>query len=255
MPDPDQRWQDSTRQRAFDIAAEVFEGYERRSRTGRALRWQITRADLLSDLDQFLTADERYRLEARSRPERVEWAFGTGAETDPVRVDLGDGRQLKLSGRADRVDRAEDGRVLVFDYKTGKADRYRALDVDAVGAGTKLQLGLYAQAALAHLGADRAAAYYWFISSDGGFKQHGYDWDQARQQRLVSVVSAITTGIEQGVFSAVPGEWNHYFAAHEGCRYCPFDRVCPRERSEMADAKAADPRLAIRAALNMASSP
>ncbi len=251
VPDPDQSWGDAGRERAFEIAAEVFEDYERRARTGRPLLWQMVSAQLLEDLDRFLAEDDQYRRSTGSSPERVEWAFGPRTGVDPVRLDLPDGRHLLLSGRADRVDRTADGRVVVFDYKTGKAARYKVLDADPVDGGKLLQLGLYAQAGMQHLGADRASAYYWLIRDKPAVRRIGFEWDDARHERFVDVVGTIATGIEQGIFDAVPGEWDHFHASHSGCRYCPFDRICPSGRSEMAEAKADDPLLGLRSALSL----
>lgn len=250
-PDPDQPWSDAERARVHAIAEDVCADYERRARTGRALLWRMDRAELLEDLDRFLTDDSQYRRSARSRPELAEWGFGPDTGVDPVQLELPGGRRLLLSGRADRVDRTADGRVVVFDYKTGKDTAYRDLESDPVSSGKTLQLGMYAQAGLQHLGADEAAAYYWMLRPSPGDSRKGYIWDNTRQERFVDVVGTIATGIERGVFDAVPGEWDAFFASHSGCRHCPFDRVCPGDRGEMAEAKANDSRLAVRAALTM----
>jgi len=250
-PDPDQPWSDVQRERAVAIATAVFDDYEARGRTGRSLLWRQTRKELFEQLERFLDVDEWHRRTRRTRPEQVEWSFGTAdAETEAVQVELPRRGALLLAGRADRVDRAEDGRVVVFDYKSGRAEKYSGMDDDPVLGGTRLQLGLYAEAARQHLGAAEAAAHYWLINANSDPALAGYEWTDDRRQRFLEVLDAIVEGIETGVFAAVPGEWNTFFAAHDGCRYCPFDPLCPRDRSEMAAAKAGDPRLAVRMALS-----
>ncbi|MEZ5262745.1 MAG: PD-(D/E)XK nuclease family protein [Acidimicrobiales bacterium] len=103
-PQPHEPWTDEHRRRLLGIAAEVFDDYEARGRTGRAVHWKLDRTGLLALLDSFLQADDRHRAAHAARPERVELAFGMeGAE--PVTVSLADGRVLAFRGRADRVDR------------------------------------------------------------------------------------------------------------------------------------------------------
>lgn len=249
VPEPDQPWTAEQRGRAQDIALEVFAHYEARGRTGRALHWRLTRTELLAVLASFLNADDAHRAATTAKPERVELPFGLdGAE--PVRIDLPDGRTLSFRGRADRVDRAADGRVIVLDYKTGKGHKYRKIDEgDPVLAGTTLQLGLYAEAARQHLGAERAEAHYWMINEAERYPRHGYAWDEARRRRFIEVIAAIVEGIEGGAFAAVPGEWDSFRSTHEQCAYCAFDAVCPRDRGEMAAQRLADPRLRSRAVL------
>jgi hypothetical protein len=75
---------------------------------------------------------------------------------------------------------------------------------------------------------------------------HGYEWTADRRARLLDVLGAIVDGIEGGMFAAVPGEWSSWRNTNEECTYCAFDRVCPRDRGEHADAKAASAPLRLR---------
>lgn len=246
---PDQAWSAAQRARLAAIAAEVFEDYEERGRTGRLIRWRLQRAQLLDTLEHFLDVDNVHRAQRQARPERVEFPFGTGA-APPVRIVIPNGRVLSFQGWADRVDRAQDGTLLVSDYKTGKADRYQAVvSGDPVQAGQTLQLGLYAEAAQQLLGSERAEAHYWMLSPEGDHLRQGYPWTPERRARFVEVVATIVEGIEAGLFPAAPGQWNNFFNTNETCRHCEFDRLCPHDRSEMAEAKVAAPQLRGRAAL------
>ncbi|MGE0728107.1 MAG: PD-(D/E)XK nuclease family protein [Acidimicrobiia bacterium] len=249
-PQPHEPWTDEHRRRLLGIAAEVFDDYEARGRTGRAVHWKLDRTGLLALLDSFLQADDRHRAAHAARPERVELAFGMeGAE--PVTVSLADGRVLAFRGRADRVDRAADGRVIVSDYKTGKGRKYRTIDRgDPTQAGTTLQLGLYAEAARQHLGATEAEAHYWLVNDALGHPRLGYAWTEERRARFVEVVGAIAEGIEAGLFPAVPGEWDTFRNTYEACAVCEFDALCPRDRGDLAEVKLADPVLAGRAVLH-----
>lgn len=247
-PEPDQPWTAAERARLREIAEEKLDEYERRGRTGRAVHWQLTRADLLALLDGFLDADDEHRATTRAVPEQVELPFGLdGAE--PVTLTLPDGRELRFRGKADRVDRTRSGRMLVSDYKTGKGAKYEKLDEDPVQGGTTLQLGLYAEAARQRLGATEVDAHYWMINDQVAFARRGYPWTDDRRDRFIEVLTAIADGIEGGIFPVVPGEWSNHFRTHDNCRYCEFDDVCVRDRGEQAEAKLAAPQLAARAPL------
>jgi len=249
VPDPHQPWTAQQRQQLRAIAEEVFDEYEQRGRTGRAVHWQLTLQDLFETLDAFLHHDNDHRLVTLSRPSHVELAFGFG-DTAPVTVGLPGGRTLSFRGMIDRVDRSDDGHVLVSDYKTGKGKQYHGLDEgDPVRAGTLLQLGVYAEAAAQHFGAEHIDTHYWMVDPAGGFLRHGYRWTPQHRERLIEVVSTIVEGIDDGVFPMVPGEWDGFRNTHGNCTYCAFDQVCSRDRGEQAAAKVDAPQLKVRTRL------
>lgn len=238
MPEPSQPWTDAHRARVAALAQETFDAYEAQGRTGRPVRWQITREELLILLDDFLDADNRHRRTHRATPVRVELPFGMG-DAPPVVIDLADGRSLRFRGLADRIDRGEDGRTFVTDYKTGKGKEYKGIDEkDPVKEGTTLQLGLYAEAARQLVGADDVDAHYWLVNRAADHARVGYRWTDDRRERLVEILTVIADGIEGGEFATDPGEWNNFRSTNENCGYCPFDSVCDRERGEHAIAKA-----------------
>jgi len=252
VPDPGQAWSPAQRARALEIADEVFADYEARGLTGRALLWRLNRALLAEQLLAFLDDDDAHRSGGGFRPDRTEWSFGTADSTvGPVRLARPDGSELLLTGRVDRIDVAGDGRVAVVDYKSGKTDeRYRKVGTgDPVAGGTLLQLAVYAEAVLQHLGASEAEAWYWHIGPATGPERRGYRWDDGRRRRFVEVVDAIARGIDGGIFPAAPGDWDPFFGTYRQCRRCPFDTVCPSDRGDMAAAKALDPALAVRMVL------
>ena len=245
-PDPDTSWSPADRDRLQAIAAEVFATLEATGRTGRPLVWRLERQRLGLLLEAFLAADDAYRAMSRTRPERVELAFGMDG-APPAVIALRDGREVRLRGKADRVDVTDDGRRAVIDYKTGRGREYDKLDEgDPVRGGAMLQLGVYSEAAAQLLGATHPTASYWMVNEDARFAQAGYRWDDGRRKRFIEVVTAIVDGIEAGVFPAVPGEWDSWRATNHNCVYCDFDPVCPRERGTFSEAKIAAPQLRIR---------
>lgn len=249
-PHPDVAWSPAHHDRLLAIGREVAAEYEEKGLTGRPLRWRLQQEQLSAMLDDFLVADDRHRAVTRSRPVRVELPFGLdGAE--PVSVQLGDGRSILFRGRADRVDVTDDGHHLVSDYKTGKGKGYEELVEDPVRGGTTLQLGLYSEAAIQLMGAPAASGHYWMLRDESVSERHGYAWTAARRDRFVEVVAAIVDGIEAGTFAAEPGGWDSFRRTHSNCAYCDFDRLCPVDRGEHAQAKAASPELQIRRRLSL----
>jgi len=243
-PAPNKPWTRADRARVRELAEDEFIAEEARGTTGRPLTWRRAQADILADLETFLTKDDEHRRSNDVRPARAEMAFGMGQE-EPLTIELPGGRLLTFRGQADRVDAREDGRLVVLDYKTGKGDAYQHLEEDPVQAGQNLQLGIYAEAAKAQLGSDQVEAYYWMISSRGSFKRHGYLWSEDKRSRFLDVTEAIVDGIESGMFAAQPGEYSTFWGTHDGCSFCDFDRICPRDRDDHQRAMADAPELTV----------
>lgn len=238
MPPPSQPWSDAHRARIAELAEATFDEYEKQGRTGRPVRWRITREELLILLGDFLDADNTHRRTQRATPVSVELPFGMG-DAPPVVIELADGRSLRFRGLADRLDRSEDGRTFVTDYKTGKGKEYKGIDRDdPVKEGTTLQLGLYAEAARQLLGAEDVDAHYWLVNQAADHARVGYPWTDDRRDRLVEILTVIADGIEGGEFAADPGEWDGFRGTNDNCAYCDFDSICDRERGEHAVAKA-----------------
>src|SRR5262249_12626075 len=130
--------------------------------------------------------------------------------------------------------------------KTGKMpDQEPKLETgDPVAAGTRLQLPLYAEAASQRFEAERAEAYYWFVSNRGKFRPVGYELTEERRSRFHEVLETIVDGVEAGSFPLNPGPESTFFGSFEQCRRCDFDRVCPVDRLVQADAKAESEKVA-----------
>lgn len=249
-PAPDEPWSQAQRERAQAIAVEVFDDYERHGRTGRPIEWQTQKRDLLALIDDFLTNDDQYRAAFGATPEHFELGFGMRT-AEPLELELDDGRALRFRGLIDRVDRGPRATRRVVDYKTGSGSKYKGLagEDDPTRAGTLLQLGLYAEAVAAELGAGTISSEYLMVDTSAGFARHGYDWTPAHRHRLLDVLTVIADGIEAGVFPTIPGDWQSFRNSYQNCTYCQFDTVCPRDRSEHARDKAGAPELAVRVAL------
>ena len=243
---PDTPWTDDDRQRLRQHGERRFSEYEAAGVTGRPLLWRIEREKILADLDQFLLEDTKLRAELRTVPTAVELGFGMrvgGEAAEAATVELPDGRSIALRGFADRVDMSSDGTPVVLDYKTGNYKSTIHLKADPVLAGTKLQLGVYAVGAQQHYESPRSAAWYWYTSTKGEFRQAGYEWTTRHHERFVSTLQTIVDGIEGGLFPPNPGEFNTFFQEHDNCRYCAFTSICPRDRSDENETALAEDRL------------
>jgi CRISPR/Cas system-associated exonuclease Cas4 (RecB family) len=146
---------------------------------------------------------------------------------------------LLMRGVVDRIDRSRDGqRAWVMDYKTGSTYSFKDLEKDPLASGTKLQLPTYL---FAVPDAEKASAFYWFISQRGGFEMKAYEPSPELSERFENTVGAIARGIREGVFPAVPGDFQEHRNRFENCTYCDFDRICARRREEAFADKQADP--------------
>lgn len=218
------------------IGAAVCDEFAARGRTGRQLFWRRDRARALADLDRFFVDDASWRARTGAQPVAVERRFDTV-------LPLPDGRGLRVRGAIDRVDRLPDASLVVFDYKTGKPDRYRGLgEDDPHQRGTRLQPVLYAAGARAELGGGPVRFEYWFVTSAGGFTRIGYDVTEAVTAKVGDALVTIVDGISRGLFPLRPPEapsWNRV-----DCWSCSPDGLSAAEARRDWERKRGDPLLA-----------
>ena len=224
-------WHDDDHRRLRAIAEEEGAKMESRGLTGRRLLWHRDRRVLLAQFDAFLDADEQYRASGIARTLATELAFGMADDGgNAVEVPIGDGRSVRVRGRADRVDRRIDGDLVVIDYKTSSDRNYKSLGHDdPVAAGTRLQLPVYAYAARAAYGASDTPveAYFWLVGQ-GGNRRFGYDVDSSVDEVFSTTLRTIIDGIEGGVFPARPAEPAP--TPFQGCVYCNPDGMGTTDR-------------------------
>ena len=169
---------------------------------GKALLWRMDKAALRRDLVRF--HDEEGDLE----PLAAELEFGTGAEgaDPPVTVTLAGGLEVRFKGKADRVDRAASGELVVSDYKTGKQRMLSDLKKDPVAGGRLLQLPIYALAARARFGGETVRARYWLLSEKRVAPCYSLTITDEVQARFVEVLALIADAVEAGAFPGAPTE-------------------------------------------------
>lgn len=188
--------------------------------------------------EQHRTYDElNANFDNRPVPAHFEASFGMpcqdgGISTEqPLMLPAGE-EVVRIAGRIDRIDvgmHAGQPCLMVVDYKSGKAPKVNADDVD----GTALQLELYSMAAEQVLFAGRAIVArvgYWSI------RHKGYQialemcdveserlsaspqWQQ-RRQRVTEKVGELVTGVRQGQFPV-------YSLDDQCTSQCPYRTIC-----------------------------
>jgi RecB family exonuclease len=137
------------RRRLAVIADELLDGLVAASPPRFTVLWERERWRFHDLVVKWL---EREVDQVRTVPAHFEVSFGTSRDRapgephaeEPLAVDLGDGRTLRVSGKIDRVDRLADGSLSIRDYKTGRAPRD---DGGIFRGGKQLQIPFYVLAA------------------------------------------------------------------------------------------------------------
>ncbi len=133
----------------FSVAKSVF-----KQMPFRGFFWELERdmyfgtSESTGLLKIFLEYDQQKINEAGYIPDQFEFAFGYtyGSSSDqassskPVTLKNADG-QIKIVGKIDRIDKDQNGHVLIFDYKTGV--HASSVKAQEILAGMMFQLPLY----------------------------------------------------------------------------------------------------------------
>jgi RecB family exonuclease len=155
----------------------------------------------------------------KSVPAHFELAFGVSRENapgephlaEPLAIDLGDGRTLRVSGKIDRIDRRPDGTLVLRDYKTGRAPRD---DGGLFRGGRQLQIPFYILAA-ARIFPETPVVEAFLDYVDGG-RQVGVDPDAVRSDSFKGLLRGLVEAIAKGHFVQEPA----------ACEWCDFKAVC-----------------------------
>jgi RecB family exonuclease len=115
---------------------------------------------------------------------------------DAPTLSLGD-LSFALRGRVDRIDRGPDGRLSLWDYKTGSARRYDATDL--LDGGRHLQWALYAYALEGLTGQPVERAGYFFTNTDEMGKRIAAA-PAAHREAVADRLQQIAAAIEAGAF-------------------------------------------------------
>ena len=156
-------------------------------------------------------------------PVGFEHKFGIGG-TPPLVLNI-DGRQVKIHGVIDRLDRKSDGSLRVIDYKTGSSN----LAQKDLQNGIRLQLPIYALAAQEALQQGEVTeGFYWVINNAkrssiqlSSFEYEKLKGPEAAYQAAREHVLDVMEGVNAGEFSPE--------SPKGGCpTYCPAKIWCWR---------------------------
>ncbi|WP_420450521.1 PD-(D/E)XK nuclease family protein [Ilumatobacter sp.] len=223
----DDGWVDEHREALLTHFATACASAERRGTTGRPATWARDRAEIRSELLTWLDRDGELCRATGVTVLASERGFPRDRTTgDETAIDLAlpDGRRLLVQGTIDRLDRRRDGTLVVTDHKTGKDDAYKALTSDdPTLAGTVFQLPTYAAAALRWTGAHDATAVRaeYSMFERGGYRRHGFEFDDEVWDHVAHDLGEVVAGIEQGWFPATPPRPG--FSFYTVCPYCDPD--------------------------------
>jgi hypothetical protein len=195
--------------------------------------------EVLQVCEAFLRLEEAC-TDARARYFEAPFGFADAANhpagmIDPLEIDLGAGRSVKLRGRIDRIDHTERGTWRVWDYKTGS--RYKFEGDWTFDKGRKVQHAIYARAAeqmLRRRGIDAnpviESSGYLFPTPKGGGEPIA---KLCEPGELESVLNQTFDLIASGFFA--------HPEKPDECRYCDFAQVCggAQAGAERAAAKTA----------------
>lgn len=155
------------------------------------------------------------------------WRWVGGEEKHALRIVLRDGREIELAGRIDRIDRHQDGRLQVLDYKARAAD---ALKMGLKVAGEDIQLPLYGlllaprPAAAAYLSLDRRR------EEDGGVAL------VPAPPPLETLMHAVDTRLTADLQRIADGAALPAMGAAAVCEHCEMRGLCRRGFWEQDDA-------------------
>jgi ATP-dependent helicase/nuclease subunit B len=203
------------------ISRDVCARYARRRAIGYPLAWELGVERFGRVLAEAL-ADDREEL-ARSgyAPLGVEVSLSGG---------LGNGREIPIRGRLDRIDAGPHGRLRVIDWKFSwtRSSERRADPVAAALRGQALQPPLYAALAQGHAasrgGMPVEVAVYAVRPrlKDSPVERVRYEPDADTAGRIRTTITTLVDGIEAGVFPMIPDAY---------CAWCDVSAACRRRHA------------------------
>jgi RecB family exonuclease len=206
-----------TRERLLALADESMNALVAGSPPRYTVLWERVRAQFHAGVLKWLEREAAARDGAV--PAHFEVGFGLGRDNapgephrrEPLEIDLGEGRTLRVSGKIDRIDRRPDGTLVLRDYKTGKAPR----DENGLFRGAKqLQIPFYILAAGQIFPGQRVVqALLDYV--DGG-RQVALDPASVQGEDFGRLLRGLVEAIAEGLF----------VQEHTACAWCDYTAAC-----------------------------
>jgi len=207
---------EASRKRVLELAEERLSALVKGSPPRFTLLWEREKARFREAVLSWLAREAA--TADKSTPAHFELGFGLPPSDayephtrEPLSIDLGDGRVLRVSGKIDRIDRRSDGTLVLRDYKTGKAPRD---DGGIFRGGKQLQIPFYILAA-AKMFPDQPVVEAFLDYVDGG-RQVALDPAVVKGETFTALLRGLVDAIAQGVFVQEPS----------ACDWCDYTAVC-----------------------------
>jgi ATP-dependent helicase/nuclease subunit B len=241
---------DRLRQELAEIADQVFNEHQDAVPPLNPQIWKIDREIRKIILDQVLIYELSVQEKTRAdvRPAHFEVAFGMPPRQpgDPIskieplelkRSTALDEEPIKIQGQIDRVDSAEDGTLIAYDYKLSTG-----ADAKDMKAGRSLQLPIYIEALerLILPGHEIAGGGYYILKTKPGRRNSGiyrrdasdylglqarnsifsdYEWQKTRDE-VIAKIWEFLDGMRAGSFVVTPSQ------GYKTCKFCDYTAVC-----------------------------
>jgi ATP-dependent helicase/nuclease subunit B len=206
-----------TRRRLLEVADRALDALVAGSPPRYTVLWERERARFHAGVLKWLEREAAAGGDAV--PAHFEVGFGMARDPgsgephsrDPLEIDLGEGRTLRVSGQIDRIDRRPDGTLVLRDYKTGKAPR----DENGLFRGAKqLQIPFYILAAgKLFPGHPVVEAFLDYV--DGG-RQVALDPASVQGEEFGQLLRGLVEAIADGLF----------VQEHTACTWCDYTAAC-----------------------------
>ncbi|HXY42291.1 MAG TPA: PD-(D/E)XK nuclease family protein [Vicinamibacteria bacterium] len=208
---------DSNRARLREMAEEALDQLVRGSPPRFTLLWEREKRRFQQTTLEWFARE--VAAGSRSLPLHFEVSFGLGRtpqagephSPEPLEIDLGEGRVLRVCGKIDRIDRRHEGGLVLRDYKTGRAPKD---DGGVFRGGRQLQIPFYLRAAAKLLpGEPVVDAFLDYV--DGG-RQVAFRPELATGEAFRNLLRELVSLVSRGVFPQEP----------LACDWCDFTAVC-----------------------------
>jgi RecB family exonuclease len=206
-----------TRQRLLEVADKVLDALVAGSPPRYTVLWERERARFHAGVLKWL--EREAGAAGHAVPAYFEVGFGMARDPassephgrDPLQIDLGAGRTLRVSGQIDRIDKRPDGTLVLRDYKTGKAPK----DENGLFRGAKqLQIPFYILAA-AQLFPGHPVVEAFLDYVDGG-RQVALDPASVQGEEFGQLLRGLVEAIADGLF----------VQEHTACTWCEYTAAC-----------------------------